>query len=89
MISASGVRTVYAGDLILLKTEVVNHKTGQTAVVPEDRRVVIPNAHEPIISREIFSSRQRKSGQNIAVLPGWEEKTYLGGCCSATAVAIR
>ena len=45
---------VYTGDLILLKTEVVNHKTGQSAVVPEDRRVVIPNAHEPIISREIF-----------------------------------
>ena len=32
---------VYTGDLILLKTEVVNHKTGQSAVVPEDRRVVI------------------------------------------------
>ena len=45
---------VYTGDLILLKTEVVNHKTGQSAVVPEDRRVVIPKAHEPIISREIF-----------------------------------
>ena len=45
---------VYTGDLILLKTEVVNHKTGQSAVVPEDRRVVIPNAHEAIISREIF-----------------------------------
>ena len=45
---------VYTGDLILLKTEVVNHKTGQTAVVPKDRRVVIPNAHEPIICRDIF-----------------------------------
>ena len=45
---------VYTGDLILLKTEVVNHKTGRSAVVPEDCRVVIPNAHEPIISREIF-----------------------------------
>ena len=45
---------VYTGDLILLKTEIVNHKTGQSAVVPEDRRVVIPNAHEAIISREIF-----------------------------------
>lgn len=45
---------VYTGDLILLKTEVVNHKTGQSATVPYDRRVVIPNAHEPIISRKIF-----------------------------------
>ena len=45
---------VYTGDLILLKTEVVNHKTGQSATVPDDRRVVIPNAHEPIISRDIF-----------------------------------
>lgn len=32
---------VYAGDLTLLKTEVVNHKTGQIAKVDEDRRVVI------------------------------------------------
>ena len=45
---------VYIGDLILLKTEVVNHKTGQSASVSDDRRVVIPNAHEPIINREIF-----------------------------------
>ena len=43
---------VYTGDLILLKTEVVNHKTGQIAKVDEDRRVVFSNAHEPIISRE-------------------------------------
>ena len=34
---------VYTGDLILLKTEVVNYKTGQTVVVPDDRRVIIPN----------------------------------------------
>ena len=46
---------VYTGDLILLKTEVVNYKTGQSATVPDDQRVVIPNAHEPIISRETFA----------------------------------
>ena len=31
----------------------------------------------------------QKSGQNIAVLPGWGEKTYLGDCCSVTTVGIR
>ena len=42
---------VYTGDLILLKTEVMNHKTRQSSPVSDDRRVVIPNAHEPISKR--------------------------------------
>jgi hypothetical protein len=62
---------VYTGDLILLKTEVVNYKTGQSATVPDDRRVVIPNAHEPIISREIFEQAA---------------KIRAGHCCPARMV---
>ena len=79
---------VYTGDLILLKTEVVNHKTGRSAVVPEDRRVVIPNAHEPIISRDIFE-QAAKIRADLAVLPGWGERTYLEGCCFVIAAVIR
>ena len=45
---------VYTGDLILLKTEVINYKTKKYITIPEDQRVVIPNAHEAIISREVF-----------------------------------
>lgn len=45
---------VYLGELTTLKTEVTNCKTKQRAAVPEERRVVTPNAHEAIISPELF-----------------------------------
>lgn len=45
---------VYLGELTTLKTEVTNCKTKQRAVVPTERRVVTKNAHEAIISPELF-----------------------------------
>ena len=76
---------VYIGDLILLKTEVVNHKTGQSATVPDDRRVVIPNAHEPIISREIFEQAAKiRAGHRCPARMG-RENLFRGllfcDCC--------
>lgn len=76
---------VYTGDLILLKTEVVNHKTGQSAVVPEDRRVVIPNAHEPIISREIFEQVAKIRAEHCCPARMGRENLFRGllfcDCC--------
>lgn len=45
---------VYLGELTTLKTEVTNCKTKQRVIVPAERRVVTPNAHEAIISPELF-----------------------------------
>jgi hypothetical protein len=76
---------VYTGNLILLKTEVVNHKTGQSAVVPEDRRVVIPNAHEPIISREIFEQAAKIRAEHRCPARMGRENLFRGllfcDCC--------
>ena len=76
---------VYTGDLLLLKTEVVNHKTGQTAVVPEDRRVVIPNAHEPIISRDIFEQAAKIRAEHCCPARMGRENLFRGllfcDCC--------
>ena len=76
---------VYAGDLTLLKTEVVNHKTGQSAVVPEDRRVVVPNAHEPIISREIFEKAAKIRAEHRCPARMGRENLFRGllfcDCC--------
>ena len=76
---------VYTGDLILLKTEVVNHKTGQSAVVPEDRRVVIPNAHEAIISREIFEQAAKIRAEHHCPARMGRENLFRGvlfcDCC--------
>lgn len=46
---------VYLGELTSLKTEVTNCKTKQRIEVPAERRVVTPNAHEAIISPELFA----------------------------------
>lgn len=45
---------VYTGELISLKTETQNCKTKHRSVVPEDRRIVTLNAHDAIVSPEIF-----------------------------------
>lgn len=45
---------VYTGELVSLKTEVINCKTKQRLPVPSQRRIVTPNAHEAIVSREQF-----------------------------------
>ena len=45
---------VYTGVLVSLKTEVVSCKTKSRVKVPEDQRVVIRDAHEAIISQELF-----------------------------------
>ena len=45
---------VYTGVLVSLKTEVVNCKTKARIKVPDDQRIVIPNAHEAIIPQELF-----------------------------------
>ena len=76
---------VYTGDLILLKTEVVNHKTGQSATVPDDRRVVIPDAHEPIISREIFEQAAKIRAEHRCPARMGRENLFRGllfcDCC--------
>jgi len=45
---------VYAGTLVSLKTEILNCKTKVRTPVPDERRIVTPNAHEAIISQELF-----------------------------------
>lgn len=45
---------VYTGVLVSLKTEVISCKTKVRIQVPEDQRIVIPNAHEAIIPIEQF-----------------------------------
>lgn len=48
--------TVYLGTLTSHKSEVVNYKTKQRRSIPLEQQFVIPNAHEPLVSNEVFSS---------------------------------
>ena len=51
--------SVYTGKLTSLKTESINYKTKQKVYVPADRQIVTPNAHEGIISTELFETVQK------------------------------
>ena len=54
---------IYTGELISLKTEVMNCKTKQRIAVPADRQIITQNAHEAIVSKEQFDRvRQVRAG---------------------------
>ena len=50
---------VYIGELVQGKTSTPNYKVKRTVNVPEEKWIVAENAHEPIISREIFADVTR------------------------------
>lgn len=50
---------VYTGTLVSLKTESVNCKSKQRHTVPKERRIITPDAHDAIISKEQFEKVQK------------------------------
>ncbi len=55
---------VYLGELTSLKTETVNYKTKHRVPVPEDKRIVTPDAHEALVSAAQFERiKQIRSGR--------------------------
>jgi len=50
---------MYVGDMVGNKREVKNYRTGKQIVHTKDEYIVIPNTHEPIISREDFEKVQK------------------------------
>lgn len=76
---------VYTGELISLKTETQNCKTKQRSVIPEDQRVVIPNAHDAIISATMFDQVQVIRSQHRCPAKYQRENIFRGKlfckCC--------
>lgn len=76
---------VYTGELISLKTEMQNCKTKQRSVVPEDQRIVTPNAHDAIISDAIFDQVQLIRSQHRCPAKLNRENIFRGklfcDCC--------
>lgn len=50
---------VYTGDIVCLRRIRKNFKTKQSVEVPKEEQVVIPNAHEAIVSHEDFETVQK------------------------------
>ena len=76
---------VYIGELISLKTETQNCKTKKRCPVPEDQRIVIPNAHEAIIAPEIFEQVQEIRSSHRCPAKAKRENIFRGklfcACC--------
>lgn len=76
---------VYTGELVSLKTETQNCKTKQRSVVPEDQRIVIPNAHDAIISATMFDQVQVIRSQHRCPAKYQRENIFRGKlfceCC--------
>lgn len=76
---------VYTGELISLKTETQNCKTKKRCPVPEDLRIVIPNAHEAIIALEIFEQVQEIRSSHRCPAKAKRENIFRGklfcACC--------
>ena len=49
---------VYTGDMVNHKCEVVNYKTKERQNIPEEQFIIVPNTHEPLVSREDFEQVQ-------------------------------
>lgn len=79
------VNRVYIGELTSLKTEVVNYKTKQRVSVDPSNRIVTPNAHEAIISQDIFDEVQEIRGMHRCPANYHRENIFRGllfcNCC--------
>lgn len=77
--------SVYTGELTSLKTETQNCKTRQRTVVPANQRIVTPNAHEAIISPEVFDQVQAIRSQHRCPAKLKRENIFRGKlfceCC--------
>ena len=76
---------VYTGELISLKSETVNCKTKQRTSVPEDQRIITPNAHEAIVSKEIFIRVKQVRANRVCLANTHRESLFRGKlfceCC--------
>lgn len=98
--SFQGVRTilldsVYKGDMVNHKTEVINYKTKEKVSIPREEYIIVPNRHEPIISEEMFenvqqilNSRRREKRHNYENI--FKGKVLCSECSSPmTLIAVK
>ncbi|MBR5223347.1 MAG: recombinase family protein [Clostridia bacterium] len=58
-VSAMLSDSVYRGDMVNHKTEIINYKTKQKVSIPREDYIIVPNRHEAIIDNETFEKVQQ------------------------------
>lgn len=67
---------IYVGDMVQGRYRIQSYKIHVQQAVPEDEWFIVPNTHEPIISREVFSKVQDLLRKDTRTAPG-QKNLYL------------
>ncbi len=51
--------SVYKGDMVNHKTEIINYKTKESTLIPREEYIIVPNKHEAIITPQKFEEVQQ------------------------------
>ena len=85
---------MYAGDMVNHKCETINYKTKEKKIIPKEQHIIVPDCHDPIISRDVYekvqnimlenSFRARKNFNNV-----FQNIVFCNGCGKAMILISR
>lgn len=70
---------VYTGCLVQGKNRIKSYKLKVSEAVPRDKWLIVPNAHEPIVDRELFEKAQSLFERDMRASPQTGQVTLLAG----------
>lgn len=68
----------YLGEMTCHKTESVNHKTKQIRLIPKEEQIITHNAHQPIISCDLFNKVQKLKSNRYEKTNFTADNVFLG-----------
>jgi DNA invertase Pin-like site-specific DNA recombinase len=81
---------MYTGDMVQGRNRIISYKVHTQISVPEEEWYIVPNTHEPIISRELFEQAQLLHSRDTRTAPGKKEVYMFSGLmrCSDCKMAM-
>lgn len=70
---------MYVGDMVQKQMEIVSYKVNICRRIDKDKRIIVPNTHEPIISREDFNKVQSLLNRDTRVCVSNNELDLFSG----------
>lgn len=82
---------MYIGNMVQGRNRIISYKVHTQISVPEEEWYIVPNTHEPIISRELFEQAQLLHSRDTRTAPGKKEVYIFAGLirCSDCKMAMR
>jgi hypothetical protein len=67
---------LYIGDMVNHKFEIANYRTKKLVAVPKEKHIIVPNTHEPIVSRSDYEKVQTLIVARTRPLKNVEENLF-------------